>query len=117
MIRGQRVGLRYVDGLRKSISTLGLEQHATITGRIDEVHLDALYQRADVFVLPAENSGAAFEGFGLTYLEGGELEAASHHFRQAIAAPEWTEPIPAQRVARDYLAAIGRATTPGGTRP
>jgi glycosyltransferase involved in cell wall biosynthesis len=60
---------RYVDGLRRSIATLGLEQHATITGRIDEVHLDALYQRADVFVLPAENSGAAFEGFGLTYLE------------------------------------------------
>jgi phosphatidylinositol alpha-1,6-mannosyltransferase len=60
---------KYVEGLRKSIAKLGLEQHATITGRIDEAHLDALYQRADVFVLPAENSGAAFEGFGLTYLE------------------------------------------------
>jgi len=60
---------RYVDGLRRSIAAHGLERHATITGRIDEAHLDALYRRANVFVLPAENSGAAFEGFGLTYLE------------------------------------------------
>lgn len=60
---------KYVDGLRRSIGTLGLERNATITGRIDEAHLEALYQRSDVFVLPAENSGTAFEGFGLTYLE------------------------------------------------
>jgi glycosyltransferase involved in cell wall biosynthesis len=60
---------KYVAGLRETIERLDLGRSATITGRIDEAHLDALYRRADAFVLPAENSGAAFEGFGLTYLE------------------------------------------------
>jgi glycosyltransferase involved in cell wall biosynthesis len=60
---------KYVAGLRETIERLDLGRNATITGRIDEAHLDALYRRADAFVLPAENSGGAFEGFGLTYLE------------------------------------------------
>jgi glycogen(starch) synthase len=60
---------KYVSGLRQTIARLGLERNATITGRIDEAHLEALYRRADVFVLPSENSGSAFEGFGLAYLE------------------------------------------------
>jgi glycosyltransferase involved in cell wall biosynthesis len=60
---------KYVDGLRRTIERLDLTRNATITGRIDEAYLDALYRRADAFVLPAENSGGAFEGFGLTYLE------------------------------------------------
>jgi glycosyltransferase involved in cell wall biosynthesis len=60
---------KYVDGLRRSIGSLGLAANATITGRIEDSHLEALYQRSNVFVLPAENSGTAFEGFGLTYLE------------------------------------------------
>jgi phosphatidylinositol alpha-1,6-mannosyltransferase len=60
---------RYVDQLRESVSCLGLERNVTITGRIDDRQLDALYRRCDAFVLPPVNSGAAFEGFGLTYLE------------------------------------------------
>jgi len=60
---------KYVAGLRESIERLDLARNATITGRIDEAHLDALYRRADAFVLPSENSGAAFEGFGLAYIE------------------------------------------------
>lgn len=60
---------KYVAGLRDSITRLDLARNATITGRIDEAHLDALYRRADAFVLPSENSGAAFEGFGLAYIE------------------------------------------------
>jgi glycosyltransferase involved in cell wall biosynthesis len=60
---------RYVDQLRESVSRLGLERNVTITGRIDDRQLDALYRRCDAFVLPPVNSGAAFEGFGLTYLE------------------------------------------------
>ena len=60
---------RYVDQLRASVSRLGLERNVTITGRIDDRQLDALYRRCDAFVLPPVNSGAAFEGFGLTYLE------------------------------------------------
>jgi phosphatidyl-myo-inositol dimannoside synthase len=60
---------KYVAGLRQKIDRLGLARNATITGRIDEAYLDALYRRADLFVLPSENSGAAFEGFGLAYIE------------------------------------------------
>jgi glycosyltransferase involved in cell wall biosynthesis len=62
---------KYVDGLRRSIRELGLERNVTITGRVDDAHLDALYRRCDVFVLTPVNSGSAFEGFGLTYLEAG----------------------------------------------
>ena len=60
---------KYVAGLRETIQRLDLARNATITGRIDEAYLDALYRRADAFVLPSENSGAAFEGFGLAYIE------------------------------------------------
>lgn len=60
---------KYVAGLRETIERLDLARNATITGIIDDAHLDALYRRADVYVHPAENSGGAFEGFGLTYLE------------------------------------------------
>lgn len=62
---------KYVDGLRASIRSLGLEGNVTITGRVDDAYLDVLYRRCDVFVLTPVNSGAAFEGFGLTYLEAG----------------------------------------------
>lgn len=60
---------KYVAGLRETIERLDLTRSATITGIIDDAHLDALYRRADAYVQPAENSGGAFEGFGLTYLE------------------------------------------------
>jgi glycosyltransferase involved in cell wall biosynthesis len=60
---------KYVAGLREIIDRLDLARNATITGIIDDAHLDALYRRADAYVQPAENSGGAFEGFGLTYLE------------------------------------------------
>ena len=60
---------KYVDQLRAAIDRLGLERNVTIAGRIDDGELDALYRRCDAFVMPPVNSGAAFEGFGLTYLE------------------------------------------------
>jgi phosphatidylinositol alpha-1,6-mannosyltransferase len=60
---------RYVDQLRQSVQRLQLERNVTITGRIEDARLDALYRRCDAFVLPPVNSGAAFEGFGLAYLE------------------------------------------------
>ena len=59
----------YVHDLRNTVKRLGLERNVTITGRVDDSQLDALYRRCDAFVLPPVNSGAAFEGFGLTYLE------------------------------------------------
>jgi phosphatidyl-myo-inositol dimannoside synthase len=59
----------YVRQLRETVARLGLERNVTITGRIEDAELDGLYRRSDAFVLPPVNSGAAFEGFGLTYLE------------------------------------------------
>ena len=73
---------KYVAGLRERIERLNLARNATITGRIDEAHLDALYRRADAFVLPSENSGAAFEGFGLAYIE-------ANAYGKPVLAP-WT---------------------------
>ena len=60
---------RYVEELRGLTARLGLEGNVTITGQIGDAELDRLYRRCDVFVLPPVNSGSAFEGFGLTYLE------------------------------------------------
>jgi phosphatidylinositol alpha-1,6-mannosyltransferase len=60
---------RYIDRLRDLVRHHDLEDHVTITGRVSDARLDALYRRADVFVLTPVNSGVAFEGFGLTYLE------------------------------------------------
>lgn len=60
---------KYVDQLQASARRLGLERNVTMTGRVHDARLDALYRGCDVFVLSPVNSGAAFEGFGLTYLE------------------------------------------------
>lgn len=60
---------RYLDQLHELVAKHGLESSVTITGRVSDARLDALYRRADVFILTPVNSGAAFEGFGLTYLE------------------------------------------------
>jgi phosphatidylinositol alpha-1,6-mannosyltransferase len=60
---------KYVASLRQTIDRLDLSRNATITGIIDDAYLDALYRRTAAYVHPAENSGGAFEGFGLTYLE------------------------------------------------
>lgn len=91
---------KYVDGLRTTIGSLGLEKNVTITGRVDDAYLDALYRRCDVFVLTPVNSGAAFEGFGLTYLEAGAYgkpvlgsyncgaEDAVRHGESGLLAPQ-----------------------------
>ena len=72
-------------GLRQTIDRLDLGRHATITGIIDDAHLDALYRRADAYVQPAENSGGAFEGFGLTILR--RTPTASRSSGRWTAAP------------------------------
>ena len=41
----------------------------TFHGRVSEDALDRFYANADLFVLPSEHDGLAFEGLGLVYLE------------------------------------------------
>jgi glycosyltransferase involved in cell wall biosynthesis len=48
-----------------------LDDHVELVGTVDDARLRELYRAAWVFVLTPVNSGVAFEGFGLTYLEAG----------------------------------------------
>jgi tetratricopeptide (TPR) repeat protein len=54
----------------------------------------------------------------LTHLEYGEIQAAVSYFRQAVsvAAKDFSEPIPPQRLAQEYIRAIERAQGAGGRR-
>jgi glycosyltransferase involved in cell wall biosynthesis len=62
---------RYVESLRQQISDLGLERHVSLEGRVPDDQLKKLYREATVFALTPVNTGVAFEGFGLAYLEAG----------------------------------------------
>ncbi len=59
----------YVKKLEARLKELGLEDRVTFHGRVSEEALNAFYANADLFVLPSEHSGTAFEGLGLVYLE------------------------------------------------
>lgn len=70
-IVGDASDRRYLDSLRQQIRELRVEQQVSIHGRVPDETLKDLYQSASVFVLTPVNTGVAFEGFGLTYLEAG----------------------------------------------
>lgn len=59
----------YVKKLEARLKELYLEDRVTFHGRVSEDALDRFYAQADLFVLPSEHSGTAFEGLGLVYLE------------------------------------------------
>ena len=59
----------YVDNLRAQIDTDNLTDAVQIRGRVSDAELLTWYARADLFALPALNTGDKFEGFGLVYLE------------------------------------------------
>jgi glycosyltransferase involved in cell wall biosynthesis len=59
----------YVAQVRAEIAALNLTETVTLAGFLPENDLVTWYHAADVFVLPAMNSGWKFEGFGLVYLE------------------------------------------------
>jgi phosphatidylinositol alpha-1,6-mannosyltransferase len=59
----------YVERLEKRVRELGLEDCVVFHGRVSEEALHRFYAEADLFVLPSEHSGTAFEGLGLVYLE------------------------------------------------
>jgi Tfp pilus assembly protein PilF len=53
----------------------------------------------------------------LTYLEQGDVPAAAQNFKEALDSPEFKDPLPAQRVAKEYLRAIDRAARGRGAGP
>lgn len=59
----------YVESVEARVQALGLGERVRFTGRVSEEELNAAYAGADLFVLPSEHSGTAFEGLGLVYLE------------------------------------------------
>jgi len=59
----------YAARVEARVKELGLEDRMRFAGRVSEEELNAAYARADLFVLPSEHEGTAFEGLGLVYLE------------------------------------------------
>jgi glycosyltransferase involved in cell wall biosynthesis len=68
-IVGPKEPTPYVARLETRLRELGLEARARLRGRVAQDELDRAYASADVFVLPSEHDGTAFEGLGLVYLE------------------------------------------------
>jgi glycosyltransferase involved in cell wall biosynthesis len=71
LIVGDTSDRRYVESLRQQITDLRVEEQVTLEGRLDDAELRRLYREATIFLLTPVNTGVAFEGFGLTYLEAG----------------------------------------------
>lgn len=68
-IVGARFGDAYEARLAARIKELGLEDRVRLRGQVLQEELDCAYDEADLFVLPSERVGTAFEGLGLVYLE------------------------------------------------
>jgi len=68
-IVGPKEPSKYVERLEARLKGLGLEEQVSLRGRVPEEALARFYEEADLFVLPSEHDGAAFEGLGLVYLE------------------------------------------------
>lgn len=61
-----------LEACREQAKAMGLEQTIQCPGYVDEETLAALYQRCDVFALPAgEDENGQVEGFGLVFAEAG----------------------------------------------
>jgi len=59
--------------LERRAATLGVAERCVFAGRVPERQLAALYERADVFVMPSRAEAGSYEGFGIVY-----VEAAAH---------------------------------------
>jgi phosphatidylinositol alpha-1,6-mannosyltransferase len=66
----------YEPGLRDLTRTLGLESHVRMLGEVPFAQLPALYNLADVFVMPNRVSAESrdLEGFGIVFLEANACE-------------------------------------------
>lgn len=60
---------KYVLQLEEAIARHGLGDLVELSGVVSDEEKDRAYAEADLFVLPSEHSGVAFEGLGLVYLE------------------------------------------------
>ncbi len=63
-ILGGKADVKEKDTVESLIASLGLQQHVTLAGYINENEVTDHYKLADVFVMPSKG-----EGFGIVYLE------------------------------------------------
>lgn len=66
---GTTAHIEYVEKVRATIASLGLETQVTLTGMVDDTELEKHYREADVFLMPSITTEDSFEGFGLVFLE------------------------------------------------
>lgn len=59
----------YVKRVNDRAVALGVRDRLSYLGRVSDDELEQLYRRAVAFVLPSQNVGNHFEGFGLVHLE------------------------------------------------
>jgi len=59
----------YVTAVRNRIRETNLTGNVELIGYVNEEHLEALYERTDLYLMPAITTPDTFEGFGLVYLE------------------------------------------------
>jgi glycosyltransferase involved in cell wall biosynthesis len=71
LIVGKKDQTGFTWHLQELVKKLKLERNVEIIGEVSEAQLRELYQTSDIFLLPAQNIGEHFEGFGLVYLEAG----------------------------------------------
>lgn len=68
-IAGGDAWAEYRKKLDGRVRDAGLGERVRFLGRVSDAELAKLYADADLFVLPSEHDGRAFEGLGLVYLE------------------------------------------------
>ena len=66
---GPKEPTKYVERLDARVRELALESRVRFLGKVPQEELERAYAAADLFVLPSEHDGTAFEGLGLVYLE------------------------------------------------
>ena len=57
--------------IEEEIRTLGLGDHVSLEGEVDDATLIEAYKHASVFVMPTVAGGEDREGFGMVYVEAG----------------------------------------------
>jgi phosphatidylinositol alpha-1,6-mannosyltransferase len=56
-------------GLEQEVARRGLSRHVAFTGFVSQAELRALYERAEVFLMPSLERASDIEGFGIVFLE------------------------------------------------
>lgn len=63
--------------IRSLVDGLGLTSHVVFHGDVDDLQLNDLYRKSDVFVMPVKNDPIDKEGFGLVYIEAAKFSTPS----------------------------------------